>query len=304
MTKLRDIALAVATTLAAAAGASYGAEPAPSPTRNLSGLVGVDFKTDYISRGLVLENQGFIAQPYGELAFKLMENKEGLQKVSLYGGIWNSLHSEHTDEEGDRPGEDSSTDAWYEFDWYVGLSVNFADKWTAQLSYWEFISPNDGFGTSHNVELRLKYNDTGMFAKDFALNPYGVIFVELDGKAGTGTDEGVYFELGIAPALPAFGGPDYPITVAFPIAVGLGASNFYGEEDDRSDNEFFGYVSVSAVASMPLKFMADAGFGNWSWNIGGSVYFFGDGLASFNEGNVKGDDELEWVAFTGVSFSW
>ena len=103
MTKLRKIALAVAATLLPAA-ASYGAEPAPSPTRNLSGLVGVDFKTDYISRGLVLENQGFIAQPYGELAFKLMESKEGLQKLSLYGGIWNSLHSEHTDEEGDRPG--------------------------------------------------------------------------------------------------------------------------------------------------------------------------------------------------------
>lgn len=274
----------------------------PDPTRNVSGTVGVTFTTDYISRGLVLENQGVIAQPYGELGFKLLENKEGLQKVTLYGGIWNSLHSEHTDVEGDRPGESSTTDIWYEFDWYVGVSLDFADKFNLKISYWEFISPADAFGTSHNLEFRLSYNDAGMWGGDFALNPYGVVFFELDGKAGNGIDEGIYVELGIAPGLPPIG----DVKIAFPIAVGLGFSDFYGnvESDGSVDDEVFGYVTAGVVASMPIKFMSDAGFGNWTWSVGGNVYYFGEALEDFNEGNVKGDSELEWVAFTGVSIGF
>src|SRR5688500_9914682 len=60
------------------------------PAANVSGVVGVTFTTDYISRGLVLENEGLIAQPYGELAFKLMEGKDAISKVSFYGGVWSS----------------------------------------------------------------------------------------------------------------------------------------------------------------------------------------------------------------------
>lgn len=272
----------------------------PDPTRNISGVAGVTFTTDYISRGLVLENQGIIAQPYGELAFTLLENEEGLQKVTLYGGIWNSLHSEHTDVEGDS-GAPSNVDIWYEFDWYVGVAFDFADKWNLKVSYWEFISPSDAFGSSKNVEFRLTFNDAGMWGEggDFSLTPYGVVFIETDGKAGNGAEEGVYVELGVAPSLPPIG----DVKIAFPIAIGLGFSDFYGnvESDGSVDDETFGYVTAGVVASMPIKFLSDAGFGNWTWSVGGNVYYFGEALEDFNEGNVKGDSELEWVAFTGFS---
>ena len=287
------------------APATARAADAPDPAENVSGVVGVTFTTDYISRGLVLENEGLIAQPYGELAFKLFEGEGTVKKASFYGGVWSSLHSEHTDAEGDRPGEDSTTDIWYEFDWYLGMSFDLLDNWNFKVSYWEFISPNDGFGSSHNLEFALGFNDAGLWGdnKDFSLSPYVKVFIELEGKAGNGSDEGVYVEVGISPGLPAFGGPDYPIKVNFPMAVGLGFSDFYGDVDSDGsvDNETFGYATIGVVASVPLKFMSDAGFGAWTFSVGGNYYFLGEALEDFNVPNVKGDSESEWVAFTALS---
>jgi len=73
-------------------------EPKPENALAVHGLVGVDFPTEYISRGLVLEDQGFIAQPYAELDFTLFEAKEAsISKGTFFFGIWNSLQSQHTD---------------------------------------------------------------------------------------------------------------------------------------------------------------------------------------------------------------
>jgi hypothetical protein len=297
--------LAVAAAAALVPSVVRAADPR-SPARNISGTAGVTFATAYVSRGLVLENQGVVAQPYAELDFKLYEGKTGIQKMTAIGGIWNSLHSEHTDQQGDS-GANSTTDIWYEFDWYTGVGVDFLDKWNMTLIYQEFTSPNDGFGTVKNLQLTTSYNDAGMWSfisKDFSLKPYVRIFVELEGKAGSGADQGEYFELGIAPSLPSFGPSDYPITVSFPINVGLGADDFYGDKDNRRNNETFGYASIGVVASVPLKFMADNGWGSWTWSVGGTYYYLSDGLASFNDGNVKGDSHSQWVAFTGLSFSF
>lgn len=305
MTKKLLASLALAAAGAVAPGIAWAADP-PAPNRNISGVAGVTFITDYVSRGLVLEDQGFIAQPYAELDFKLFEEKTGIQKITLIGGTWNSLHSEHTDQQGDS-GNPGGTDIWYEFDWYTGVGVDFLDKWNATLLYQEFTSPNDGFNTVKNMQLKVSYNDTGAWnfiSKDFSLNPYALVFVELEGKAGTGTDQGEYFEFGISPGLPAFGGPDYPIKVNFPVTLGLGADDFYGDKDNRSDNETFGYASVGVVASVPLKFMADHGWGSWTWSVGGTYYYLSDGNAAFNHDNVKGDSHNEWVAFTGLSFAF
>ena len=43
------------------------------------------------------------------------------------------------------------------------VAFDFADKWNLKLSYWEFISPNQGFGTSKNAQAKLSYNDTGLW---------------------------------------------------------------------------------------------------------------------------------------------
>lgn len=289
--------LALATAALVLPTAALAAEEAKDPARNISGSVGLDIYTDYISRGVLYENQGFIAQPYGELAFKLYEAKEGVQGVSLFAGVWNSLHSEQT---GAIDG--STSDAWFEIDWYAGLSFAFMDKWTFKAQYGEFISPSDAFGTCKNLQFVLAFNDADLIAKGFALNPYVQLFIELDGKAGTGSDEGVYVELGIAPAFALTQG-DYGLTLTIPVAIGLGFDDFYTKiEDGDTEDDTFGFVKVGATLSMPLAFMADAGFGTWTFAVGGEVYFFGD--AAEQAASANGNEDMEWVGFVRTTFSF
>src|SRR6187402_1758831 len=59
----------------------------------ITGDIGVAVVSEYISRGLVLENQGIIAQPYLDLYFKLYEGEGFINKVSFNLGLWSSIHS-------------------------------------------------------------------------------------------------------------------------------------------------------------------------------------------------------------------
>jgi hypothetical protein len=284
-----------------------GAEsPKPENGLDVHGLVGSDFTTHYISRGLDLEDQGFIAQPYVELDFTLAQNKDAtFSKTIGFVGIWNSLHSQHTDaglatsdpDTGLRP--PVTTDLWYEFDWYAGVAFDIKD-FNLNLSYWEFTSPNQGFGRSKNLQAKLSYNDTKLWngGKDtgFALKPYGIVFVETDGKAGSGTDEGIYVELGMEPTIFTLAKDGtYPIALSVPTKIGLGFSDFY------EDDEALGFISVGLKASVPLTFMP-ARYGAWSANAGVYYYYYGAGVDDFNKATGDGDDDI--VAAAGFSFTF
>jgi hypothetical protein len=103
-----------------------------APARKISADAGVTFTTDYISRGIQLENQGLIARPYGNLYFTAYEGSGTMGKLTLFGGVWSSLHSEHT---GATPG--SFVESWYEFDWDVGFAVDLG-KFNVNVMYIEF----------------------------------------------------------------------------------------------------------------------------------------------------------------------
>ena len=124
---------------------------------------------------------------------------------------------------------------------------------------------------------------------------------ELENKAGTGKDEGVYYEVGIAPSAPVG-----PVTLTFPITAGFGSNDFYGsahskaltngqllgedeaealglDEDDYSgvdsvsvSNETFGFVSAGVTASYVLPFISEC-YGTWTVNAGYTYYYLGDG---------------------------
>jgi hypothetical protein len=257
-----------------------------APARKISADAGVTFTTDYISRGLQLENEGLIAQPYGDIYFTAYEGSGTMSKVTLFGGIWSSLHSEHT---GAKP--DSFVEAWFEFDWDVGFAIDIG-KFNVNVMYIEFISPNGAFGTAHNLQVKVSYNDSD---SKFALSPYALAFVELDGKAGTGKDEGVYVEVGIAPGLPLGSTPSSP-KISFPVYAGFGFSDFYGNAS--GDDELFGYVAGGVVISMPLAFLNDAGYGTWTVSAGGYAYYFGSGVRDFNK--AIGTDS-QWDCVGNVS---
>ena len=209
---------------------------ATKTSSSVTGDAGVNFVSTYFSRGILQENQGVIAQPYADLFFSLYEGSGFINKVSLNLGVWASVHSFH-------PGNASTVPAWYEFDWMPGVAVTFAKNFTLTTSYYELDSPNGAFITSRSINVNLAYNDTDLLGK-FAVHPHFTYLRELEGKAGLGTKLGNYFEVGIAPALPAFG----PVTVSFPTTAGFGSDGFYAGTG-------FGYFSVGPNVAVSLPFV-------------------------------------------------
>ena len=232
----------------------------------ITGDLGVNFVSKYYSRGALNENQGVIAQPYADLYFSLYEGAGFINKVSLSLGIWGSVHSHH-------PQVASSTKAWYEFDYTPGVSVTFAKDFTLTASYTEFDSPNDSFVTSRNLNFNLAFNDADYLGA-FALHPHVSYLRELEGKATNGPlgEQGNYYEVGIAPALPAMG----PVIVSIPVTAGFGSGNFY------ATNDGFGYLSAGAVASVALTFVP-ACYGSWALNAGATYYYLHGSLAQTRE---------------------
>jgi hypothetical protein len=254
----------------------------------ITGDLGINVVSQYVSRGVIFENQGGIIEPYADLYFKLYEGDGFLNKVSINLGIWNSFHSRKTDsgladDVGVHRRHGSTTDSWYEFDFTAGVSFTFAKNFTFTPSYYTFLSPNDGFSTFQGLNLKLAYDTTDLIG--FNLGLYGQVLFELENKAGTGGDEGVYYEVGIAPSVPVG-----PVTLAFPITAGFGSNDFYGSVDDNGvlDDEAFGYFSAGATISYTLKFIPEC-YGTWTATAGYTYYYLGEGTSDFNTARRGGE---------------
>ncbi len=269
----------------------------------ITGDLGVNIVSQYVSRGVIFENQGAIIQPYADLYFKLYESESGfLNKVQLNLGIWNSFHEEKTDagladDNGTARRGGSTTDSWYEFDFTAGVSFTFAKNFTFTPSYFTFLSPNDGFATFHGLNLKLAYDDSALWGDSgFKLSPYVQVLFELENKAGTGADEGIYYEVGIAPSFPVG-----PLTVTLPVTAGFGSNDFYGsfdEKDGSVDDEWFGFVSggVNLAYSIPDSVIPEC-LGAWTVTAGYTYYYLGEGTSDFNTpargGAVRSGEEGE-----------
>lgn len=230
----------------ALAGVSF-TTPAPTaqdpaePESPFTVTVGVDVPSDYVWRGFLQENSGFIAQPYVDFGVALSET------VSFNAGIWTSMHSAE------------STGTFYEADYYAGL--NFAaGKWAPSVMYTAYTSPNDTFGVAHELAFSVGY--------DSPLAPSATLALfDL-------SDPQMYLEVGVEPSAPTQGA----VSVSFPVAVGLSLRNFYGEFDfDEEDEEeifesrMFGYFKAGVAVG------ADLG-GGWEVHGGVDVLFLGNSV--------------------------
>jgi hypothetical protein len=273
----------------------------PANTLSLNGAFTNTLTTAYITRGVLLENQGVIYQNVGELYFKLSEEPA----VTAIVGMFNSVHDEATDAglsevdpDTGEPAFRNSVTKWYEFDWWAGAAFDVVPNLNLSLLYQEFHSPNGGFGLCKNVQAKLSYNDAANWGDSgFALKPYGIAFLELDGKAGTGPDEGLYVELGIGPSFALTKSESYPLTLTIPVSIGLGFNDFY------EDDELFGYASAGAVLSAPVSFIPPQ-YGAWTASVGGYYYYYGDGVDGFNEANDKSDSDGIFVGTVGLGLSF
>jgi hypothetical protein len=247
----------------------------------LSGDLGVNFVSEYITHGVMQENQGVIAQPYADLYYALYEGDGAVNKVSLNLGVWSSLHSRH-------PGNESNTPGWYEFDYTIGVAVTFCKDFTLTTSYLEFDSPSSSFDLSRNLNFNLAYDDTSLLGA-FALHPHVAYLRELGyGAAGTGNGQGNYYEIGIAPVIPT----GCCVTLTVPVTAGFGSNRFYAQ------NKTFGYASAGLNAAVPIACIP-AKYGTWTFNAGATYVYLADQNADYS-----GVDNNRFVFNGGVGVAF
>ena len=260
--------------------------------------VGLDVATQYFFRGILQEDAGFIAQPYGNAAVSLYEGDGALTNISLNGGLWNSIHSRKTGASG--PGGPS---AWYEADAFGGASMTLWEDLELNTLYTAYMSPNGAFNTVQEIAFGFGYDDSDLLGI-MALHPGALFAIETDGSAFGGS-KGHYVEV--------FGGPEFPITegdwaftMSVPMRLGLSLDDYY-ECDGVScpttatsgtNQNTFGFFDVGIRGDLALPFFhCDYG----DWNLSGAVHWtsLGDSLRTVNNG-----DDWTFYGIFGLSMTY
>jgi len=227
---------------------------------------GVDFSHAYYFRGIIQTNKSFVAQPYGDVTFNLYEGENGLNSVGATLGFWNSFHS------------------------------RLFDNWEAGVIYTAYISPSDSFTSTQEIAFSLSFDDSELLGA-FALSPQILVAVEIQGGgADTVRPLGTYFELGVEPGLTLIESENYPVSLSFPLTLGLSLGDYY--QDSTGDDDTFGYFDLGVNLSMPLSFIP-ADYGSWEVFVKGDFLFLGDNLEAANDG-----DSFEAIGTIGIALSY
>lgn len=257
----------------------------PEPSRFHLSLA-TDFTNAYYFRGIRQEDSALIVQPYADAAFDVFRGENAT--VSLKLGIWNSFHAEATASATD----DSFTKYWYEFDVYFGAGL-VVGKWAFDARYYVYASPSDAFNTVEEFDFSVAFDDSELLGA-WAMKPSATIAVETS-NAADGQHRGTYLQLGISPGFTFQDEPLKDIALTFPVTVGLSLSNYY--EGTGGENDAFGYATVGAKVTIPLKL--DASWGAWAISAGVQALFLGDATSSFND-----DDNVEVIGTVGVAVAF
>jgi hypothetical protein len=260
--------------------------PAPAGDRRISFTAGADVTTAYLFRGILQEREGVIVPPFAEFGVNAYTGTGGVRSLDIAAGWWNSLHSGPT-------GRQGPASAWYEADFYTTFTLALAGGWEPGATYTAYTSPNGAFSTVNELALTLGYDDSRLGG--FAMSPTALVAFELDGQADGGHHRGVYLELGVEPGATLIESERYPVSLAFPMKLGLSLKNYHeGPQGDHT----FGFFSAGLTGSTPLAFMP-AGLGSWTAQAGVSVLFLGDSLAALNHGNA-----VKPIGTFGIRFSY
>lgn len=229
----------------------------------ISGTVGVDLATHFVSYGVDVWDAGndwddpsvFV---WGELAWDL-------EPVTLTAGVWSDNNNN---------GSDPLAGPIQEIDVYVGAAVALGD-FTVGATYQEWY-----YGAEETVlDLSLGYDDTGLISEDFAFNPSIVYHNRL---SGDGIEEGAVLVAGVEPSFTIVESETYPLTLSIPVAAAFavpainGDDEFYSDEEDAFE---WAYASVGATLGFPLAFIP-AEYGEWAAAANTTYYFTNEDLTA------------------------
>jgi hypothetical protein len=219
----------------------------PSSAFDIHGFSDTSLKNDYITpRGLLVTNKGATVQTVDLLILDVFQNPTGtISDVSFVVGTFIDLN----------PGYQApNTTAYNEIDYIGGISMQVAQNWTLSAQYLQFDSPQSAFFVERNLELGVKYDDSG-WNKLLPLNPYAKLFYTFKGKSSvvvTGNTATFDVEVG---AIPAYDLHPHglPFVLTAPTWVTVGPSEFWGGSSN------FGVFSTGLVATTPLPTIAPIG---------------------------------------------
>lgn len=267
------MALAITTIIAQPALAQDTAAPPEPNSGKLTFTGSMDVLNTYMFRGIRQDDTKVIMWPALDLGLSVFSGEGSLKSVGLNVGSWNSLHTGAAGSDG------PSGKLWYEGDFYAAVGLGFGGGMSLGTTYTAYTSPNNMFTTVKEIAVKLAVDDSAYLGAG-ALNPYGLVALELDtapgvGQADGGENGGTYLELGIAPGW----GSD-AVSLAFPVKVGMSLNDYY--ELAGVDNKF-GYFSVGSVVTVPLGSTTNFG----SWNVHGGLEFqtLGDTTTAINGGD-------------------
>ncbi len=227
-----------------------------------SGNAGVDFRSQYNARGIVVQDEGLSIQPYVNLSYQLYEGKGFINSVVATIGWWNDFS---TNVDLSKPSYSSKN--WTETDYNAGFSIRFADRFSFSSTFTDFTSPAGGYREGRFINTVLSYNDAGLISPVFSLKPQLTVLYELPAGGQAGLQPNAwYFEPGLTPNITLNTKSDYPINLALPMRVGLG-NQFY-------DGTTYGFFSVGPQITIPLAFLSSPG-SQWNLNVGYLYYNLG-----------------------------
>ena len=277
------LAFVAAAFLIETAAAQDAVSPELQPRVSGSAQVGITDK--YIYHGYVLENQGAIIQPEFEVLARFYAGDGVLTKASVRLYVFSSFQTHESRDEQ----VDAMIRSWYELQVEMGIVLELAKHFTFSASYVRFESPNHAFIAVNAAEFILSVDDSDWLGA-YALHPHVSWFRPFPGGWDS-SDEGSYFEFGIEPER-AFGKSERPVTISFPIAVGLGQKRYYL-------GEHFGFFSAGVSVSVPLAFIPSS-WGEWNFGLSGTYYRLGRNVANWSNGGVQ-DESLFTLTF-GTEF--
>jgi hypothetical protein len=286
--------------IVASAGPAIAQTPAASPPDpnpgNLTLTASVDAVSTYMFRGIRQHSTGIALWPAANLGVAVYSGKGGLKNVGVDIGTWNSLHT------GDTGLNGPSGKLWFESDFYATLGLGFTGGTSLAAAYTAITSPNNSFTTVREIMFKVAVDDSSRLGK-WAVRPYGFVALEFGtspsvGQADGGSKAGRYLELGMAP-----GYTGSRASLSVPVKVGISLANYYELNTGTGAAPLFadhrlGYVSIAAIATLPVKSMP-AAFGSWNVHGGLEVQTLGETTKAFNGG--KGH---RTIVSGGVGFSY
>lgn len=253
----------------------------------------VDYVSHYVFRGYEQDESDIGAGIQPGIEFTLPVD----DGIGLTVGTWGSIHTDTAEAGTTTPGK-SNPNYWYEQDVYAGLGFDIGDlSISTGLTYYTYPS------SAANIDITEYYISVGFddseLLGDFAFNPYALLAIELQKNAAA--DEAIYMELGGEFAVPM---GDAPFSLSIPVAVGLSIEDYYN--DATGGGNFWGFVSVGAIASVPMSDLigTDEYFGAWDLSGGVVMYFMNSDVGGISPNTANEGDNYQLVVTAGLSRDW